>query len=144
MDIRSQVIEYLASHPYLHLATVDSRGNPAAHTVAYASEGATVYFITDSKSRKAVNIAANPIVSCAVDEPYESLDEIQGVQMSGRASVVKDKSEAMRISALMAMKFADFGRVPHNPRMVIIRIDPLEATFIDNTKGFGHRDRVKF
>lgn len=144
MDIRLQVIEYLASHPYMQLATVDPKGQPMAHTVAYASEGPTVYFITDAKSRKAKNMAANPSVAFVVDEDYSDLGEIRGVQILGRASVVKDKAQASRILALMAMKFPDFGKVPHNPSLVIFKVEPAEATFIDNTKGFGHRDTVKF
>ncbi len=54
--IKTKIIDYLAAHPYLRLATVTDSCAPQVHTVGYVSEDAIVYFVTDKKSRKATNI----------------------------------------------------------------------------------------
>lgn len=140
----AKITRYLASHLYLRLGTVTADCTPQVHTVGYVSEGCTAYFVTDRKSRKAENIQKNPAVSYSVDENYNDFMAIQGVQMEGRASLVTLETEAMKILDLMAQKFRDMENIPANPDLVIFRIKPSRAYFLDNTVSFGHRDMVEF
>jgi len=140
----AKITRYLASHLYLRLGTVTADCTPQVHTVGYVSEGCTAYFVTDGKSRKAENIQKNPAVSYSVDENYNDFMAIQGVQMEGRASLVTLETEAMKILDLMAQKFRDMENIPANPDLVIFRIKPSRAYFLDNTVSFGHRDMVEF
>lgn len=145
MDIIKAKIEvYLGNHPYLRLATVTENCTPQVHTVGYVSEGATVFFVTDSKSRKAENIYRNPAVSYAVDENYEDVIKIQGVQMEGTASLITMETEGIRILDLMARKFPGIENIPPNPNLVCFKIEPAIGYFLDNTVNFGHRDRVEY
>ena len=141
---QKNISAYLASHFYLRLGTVTVSCTPQVHTVGYLSEDCTVYFLTDKKSRKAGNISREPRVAYAVDENYEDLMAIRGVQMEGRASLVTLKTETMRLRDLIARKFAGMEKIPANPDLVIFKIEPTIGYFLDNTVAFGHRDKVEF
>lgn len=143
-SVKAKISRYLAGHFYLRLGTVTADCTPQVHTVGFVSEECKVYFVTDSKSRKAVNIQKNPAVSYSVDENYDDFLAIQGVQMEGRASLVILETEALRILDLMAQKFPDMEKIPANPDLVIFKIAPSRAYFLDNTVSFGHRDMVEF
>lgn len=142
--IKKKISAYLSAHPYLRLGTVNAHCAPQVHTVGYISEACTVYFVTDRKSRKAENICRNPAVSFAVDENYEDVTAIQGVQMEGTASLVTSETEAMRLIDSMAKKFPDMKDIPPNPDLVIFKVVPTRGYFLDNNVGFGHRDMVEF
>jgi len=142
--IKAQIIDYLTAHPYLRLATVTGDCTPQVHTVGYVSEDATVYFITDRKSRKAANIFKNPAVAYAVDENYEDVMTIQGIQMEGKASLITMETEAIRLLDLMAQKFPGLENMPPNPDLVFFKIEPTMGFFLNNTVAFGHRDMVEF
>ena len=142
--IKAKIIDYLAAHPYLRLATVTGDCTPQVHTVGYVSENAIVYFVTDRKSRKAANIFKNPAVAYAVDENYEDVMAIQGVQMEGKASLITMETEAIKLLDLMGQKFPELENIPPNPNLVFFKIEPFRGFFLDNTVDFGHRDMVKF
>ncbi len=141
-DVSKKISNYLASHPYLNLATVGDNGSPIAHTVGYASEGMTVYFMTDKNTRKAKNIRSNPSVAFTVDEDYTDLGIIQGVQMKGTAEQVSDGAVIDRILGIMTEKFPQIKEMPENPDYVFFKISPKEAYFLDNTVSFGHREQL--
>lgn len=143
-EIKQKIADYLSSHTHLRLATVTPEGKPLAHTVTYASEGATVYFISDKTTRKVQNIMRNPNVSYSVDENYQELQSIQGIQMQGIATIVSKKDEAEKAMGLLLKKFPQVTELPPNPNMVPVKVTPTEGRFIDNTRGFGHRDEIIF
>jgi general stress protein 26 len=143
-DVLKKITDYLASHPYLNLATVCPDNTPLAHTVGFASEGATVYFVTDRNSRKAKNITHNPSVAYTIDEDCTDLAKIQGVQMKGSAEPVSDKEVVGKILEMMNKKYPYMADLPQNPDYVFFKIEPIEAQFIDNTIEFGHRDSLTF
>ncbi len=143
-ETKQKVADYLSSHLYLNLATAGADGSPLAHTVAFVSEDATIYFITDKKTRKVKNIKSNPAVAFTVDEDYDNLSKIQGIQMTGRASLVTTASDAEKVMGMMVQKYPYMKELPENPDYVIFMVQPVEAQFIDNTAGFGHRDIVTY
>ncbi len=145
MDTCKKIISaYLGSHLYLRLGTVTVSGTPQVHTVGYVSEACVVYFATDRKSRKAENLLRNSAVAYAVDENYENIKTIQGVQVEGRASMVSKETEIVRILGLMAQKFPGLEDMQPNPDLVIFMVAPLRGYFLDNTFAFGHRSMAEF
>ena len=143
-DVKKKISQYLATHEYLTLATVSADGSPLAATVGYVSEGATVYFATRRQTRKAQNVQANPTVSYTVDEAYDDWMKIQGVQMIGRAEVLRDEDEVNRVMGLFLAKYPQMASMPPDFEMLLVRVAPLSGYFLDNTAGFGHRDGVDF
>jgi general stress protein 26 len=143
-DVEKKISDYLSSHLYLNLATVSPDGKPLAHTVGFANDGAIVYFVTDKKTRKANNINGNPNVAFTCDEDYTDLYSIQGVQMKGKAELETNGVVIEKIMGTMLQKFPQMKDMPENPDYVFFKITPLEGVFIDNTRGFGHREEITF
>jgi general stress protein 26 len=143
-EIKQHMADYLAEHRYMALATVGSTGKPMVHTVGYTSEGTTVYCATFKQSRKIHNILQNSSVAFVVDEDYDDLGSIKGIQMQGEASVLADPGEIQRVVGLIMMKFPQFANMGPNPDVVFFQVKPSKGFFIDYSKGFGHRDEVTF
>jgi uncharacterized protein YhbP (UPF0306 family) len=143
-DIKQRIIGYLASHKYLSMATVDADGKPVVHTMGYAPMGATVYCLTPKDTRKLRNIIGNQNVAYVVDEDYDQILHIKGVQMKGKASVLENGDEIQKAVKLIVRKFPEFAAMGPNPRVVIFKIEPEEGYFVDYSKGIGHSDRVRF
>ncbi|MCB2194086.1 MAG: pyridoxamine 5'-phosphate oxidase family protein, partial [Deltaproteobacteria bacterium] len=109
-QIKAEIETYLGdpSHLFLNLATVTAEGAPLARTVAFAADGATVYFGTSKDSRKIADITANPKVAYTVDQDqYDSFAEITGVQMEGTATVISDAQEIAKADKLYKAKFGE-------------------------------------
>ncbi len=143
-EIKQKISDYLKSHNVLTLATVTPDGKPLAHTVVYVSDGAAIYFGTYKDTRKAQNIIRNPSVAYTVDEDYPDWNKIQGVQMTGRAAILTDQAELGKIMKMYVEKFSAAADLPPDPGMVLIKVEPISGYFLNYTKGFGHRDEVKF
>jgi general stress protein 26 len=144
-EILKKIEEYLEGHEHLNLGTVTVEGKPVVHTLAYASAGATVYFITHKESRKAGNILKNPAVAYTVDQDnYENWSKIRGIQAMGTAGLVEEQDESKKASGLLMKKFPQMANLPPDPNMVIFKVEPTEIYYLDNTVSFGHRDQVEF
>lgn len=143
-QIKDNLIRYLESHAHLRLATVSDDGSPISHTVAYVSEGATVYFVTDRRSRKFANIMKESRVAYTVDEDYEDWTKIQGIQMEGEASILEGPNEIGPVMTMFMKKFPKMTSLPPDFEMGIVKIEPKEAYFLNNLISFGHREKISF
>jgi uncharacterized protein YhbP (UPF0306 family) len=144
-EIRQAISDYLASHRKMTLATVTLDGRPLAHTVEYVSDnGPLIYFATKKTTRKAQNIMKNANVSFAVDEDYDDWMKIQGVQVEGRATILSEEKDIQHAMDLFLKKFPFVAEFKPDPDMVLVQIVPVAGFFLDNTKGFAHRDEVRF
>jgi uncharacterized protein YhbP (UPF0306 family) len=142
-DIRSRISDYLKSHRKMTLATVTLDGRPLAHTVQYASDGATVFFGTLRTTRKAQNIVKNSHVSYAVDEDDDWM-QIRGVQIEGRASILTELKDIKHAMDLLIGKFPALADFPRSPDMIFVKIEPTAGFFPDYRKEFAHRDEIRF
>jgi len=142
--VNQKIVDYLGSHRKMTLATVTPEGHPMAHTVEYASQGATIYFATRKTTRKIQNILQNPQVAYAVDEDYDDWLKIQGVQMEGVATILADQDEIDEVAAVYLEKFPFVADFPPNPELVFVKVEPRRGFFLDYTKGFTHREAAVF
>lgn len=141
---KKKIVEYLASHRYLRLATVNPEGNPCTHTVRFVSEGSAVYFMSAKGTSKIQNILRRPRVAFNVDENYEDLNRIQGIQMKEIAEVIEDKEEEEKCRRMLRERFPQLRDILPVLEMAVVRITPVEANFLDNTVEFGYAERVVF
>lgn len=143
-DARQRALAYVERHNVLTLATAGPEG-PWAAAVFYASEGLRFVFLSSATTRHARNVAANPRVAATIQEDYRDWAEIKGVQLEGEARRL-DGDERQRAVALYARKFPVAGQdAPEPIARALERVDfyelvPLRLYFIDNSRGFGHRD----
>lgn len=142
-DVRQKVLDYLGRHRFMRLGTVTTDSTPMVHTVGYASDGLTVYFATDRRTRKIFNISRNPEVAYSIDEDYADVTKIQGIQMEGRATILTARADIDKAMELLVRKFPHMTKMPPEVEGALVRVEPTFGYFLDFTKGFTHRDRIE-
>ncbi|MCA9973630.1 MAG: pyridoxamine 5'-phosphate oxidase family protein [Anaerolineales bacterium] len=142
---RRRALAYLAAHRVLTLATSGPLGVWAA-AVFYVNDGFDLYFLSASHTRHAQNVAASPRVAATIQEDYADWPEIQGIQCEGTAELL---TGAARTHA-MAIYRAKYPFLREAPPVIATalekvgwyRLRPDRLYFVDNSRGFGHRDEI--
>ncbi|MBI4494188.1 MAG: pyridoxamine 5'-phosphate oxidase family protein [Chloroflexi bacterium] len=152
--LRAEALAYLEAHHTVTLATVGEEG-PWAAGLFYASEGFTLYFLSDPRTRHGRNLEANPRVAATIHEDYRDWRQIKGVQMEGTCQRVEGKLDQAKAVAVYLKKYPfvrDFlfkpqslsaGMASRVLSTVWYRVTPTRVLFIDNSKGFGNRREVE-
>jgi len=139
--LRAFVVDLLASHELLTLATLREDGWPQATTVAYVNEGLALFAATGAHAQKVLNIRRDPRVSLTVNGAKADWTRLQGLSMGATAAVLDSRSEVQRVARLMKKKFpslAEFSDPEHERGWAFLRIVPQVISTIDYTRGFGH------
>jgi len=149
-DLRETVRAYLAERYSLTLATNGSEG-PWAAGVYFASEGLTLYFLSDPASRHCQDIAGNQRVAAAIHEDYKNWREIRGIQLEGTAGPVAGANDLARAWEVYLAKFPFVRQFRVGDALEIMgravrarfyRLVPSRVFYLDNRKGFGHREEL--
>jgi PPOX class probable F420-dependent enzyme len=144
-DTEQFILDVLATHHILTLATVRDDGYPQATTVGYVHEGLTLYIGTFAQAQKVANIRRSPKVSLTIDRDYDDWSQIKGLSMGGTAEILTDPEAIARVAALFTAKFPQIAAlpVPIDPATVVfLKITPSVISMLDYTKGFGHTELV--
>ena len=154
LALRAETLAYLGAHNSMTLATVGEDA-PWAAGVFYVNRGFTLYFLSDPNSRHCVSLARSPRVGAAIHEDYFDWRDIKGIQLEGVASAVTGRWEQAQALAVYLAKFpyvASFlGRPLRLSKIEIggkkvsvklYKVAPEHIYFLDNSKGFSHRDEV--
>ncbi|MFA9460644.1 pyridoxamine 5'-phosphate oxidase family protein [Thiohalorhabdus sp. Cl-TMA] len=143
------ILDLLADHNILTLATVRPDGYPQAITVGYVNDGLTLYVGVGADSQKAANIAKDSRASLTVDRDYADWNKIKGLSMGGRAELVDDEAEIQRALDLMLKKFPQITELlgsdeslAEMDEMALIRITPEVISVLNYELGFGHTEMV--
>lgn len=145
-DARQRALDYIERHNVMTLATLGPDG-PWAAALFYASEGFRLIFLSAATTRHARNVAAHPRVAATIQEDYRDWQEIKGVQLEGDVRRL-EAAERDAAVARYARKFPITGeRAPEPIARALARVDfyalsPIRLYFVDNSRGFGHRDDV--
>ena len=155
-QLRRDLLDYLAAHNVMTIASCD-RNVPWAAAVFYASDEFELYFFSNPKSRHGGNMAANSIVSAAIHEDYSDWRAIRGIQLEGRAERLRSLKLQARFWQVYLRKFPFVKQFfPVEGEVVglggvikaklagvrLYRIVPRTVYYIDNTRGFGHREML--
>ena len=151
-QLRRDLLDYLAAHNVMTIASCD--GNvPWAAAVFYASDEFDLYFFSNPKSRHGGNMTANSIVSAAIHEDYSDWRAIRGIQLEGRAERLRSLKLQARFWEVYLKKFpfvkqfflagSAGGMLQKKLAGVrLYRIVPQTLYYIDNSRGFGHREML--
>ncbi|MFA6140320.1 MAG: pyridoxamine 5'-phosphate oxidase family protein [Hyphomicrobium sp.] len=144
-ELHRKVLDILAHHSNMSIATLRPDGFPQVTTVGYANDGLTIYFGCGAQSQKARNIAHDNRVSAAIDEDHENWGEIEGLSLGGTAARVTDPGEIAKANSLFTAKFPQVSAFTSEIRtaMDLYRVTPSVISVLDYTKGFGHTDLVR-
>jgi uncharacterized protein YhbP (UPF0306 family) len=145
--LRSEVLAFLAGHNVIHLGTV-ADGVPHVASLFYVNDGFTLYWVSDPATRHSRELAQSPRVAATIAPEYSSYKEIRGLQVVGRAARVEGLAGVTAGLFALAGKFSFFNEFVSGPvalverlgKATVYRFDIERIVFIDNTKGFGHKD----
>jgi PPOX class probable F420-dependent enzyme len=105
-----EIAALLARSRKVHLATIGKDGTPHLVTMYYVMQDGQITFWTYRTSQKAVNLAADPRITCLV-ERGEGYFDLCGVQVQGIARRIDDPAAVIgigrAIAAVMAGQAAD-------------------------------------
>jgi len=143
---RERALAYLQEHQVLTLATSGPDGVWAA-AVFYVNDGFDLYFLSAGHTRHASHITKNPRVAGTIQEDYAGWQEIKGIQFEGTVHLLTG-TQRKRAIALYWRKYpflADAGEAIEVALAGVnwYRVVPDRVYFIDNSQGFGHRERVR-
>ena len=144
-ELKRKILQLLAQHRKLTIATLRPDGWPQATTVGYGNEELTIYFLCGPDSQKAANLARDDRVSLTIDDDIGQVLTIEGLSMAGRAQVVTDPIEAERALQLMVKRYPPQEvplPMPNIADVRIFRVTPSVISVLDYSKGFGHTDLV--
>ena len=142
------VADYLAGHHVMTLATQGPDG-PWAAAVFYAGDGCSLIFLSSPNTRHCRNLAFDARCAATIQEDCRDWTQIKGIQLEGRVIELQGDEER-RAQALYGEKFPVVGPLAKVPPAIVkalakvrwYRLVPERLHFIDNSKGFGHRDEI--
>ena len=150
-QLKQQILNYMRTHNTMTLATCASE-IPWAATVFYASDDFELYFFSVPDSRHCQNLRANPRVAVTIQEDYKNWQEIKGIQLEGRITLVDSMTEKAKAMAVYARKYPEVIKLFTNPssgvfykaflKVKFYRVSPEKVFYIDNAEGFGKRQEL--
>ncbi len=140
------ILDILANHYFLTLATVRDDGYPQATTVAYANNGLKIYFLTGSECQKVHNLKRCNKISLTVDREYEDWHQIKGLSMGGIAAVLSEPDEIKKAIACLEAKFPQMhewiSAIEDMSSYAFVEITPQVISVLNYAKGFGHTELI--
>ncbi len=168
-ELRQTVLAFLQQHHVMTLATqgaaaaagdtdgddgdsgdsVNTDSGPWAAAVFYAHDATTLYFLSSARSRHARDLARDARVAVSIQSQPADWKDIRGIQLQGQA-VQLEGAERLAAMARYGLRFPIVGNLARAPAAIVqafakvswYRVDAKYLFFIDNSKGFGHRDRL--
>lgn len=152
MDERALATEidaFLSAH---HVVTIATSAGDAAHAASlmYAHEDFVLYWVSDPDTRHSREIEANSQVAATVAPDYTDFKAIRGLQIAGLAARLTAPREIERARTRMEQRYAFLRVLAHGPEALRAASAKAEyyalrsqrITFIDNTRGFGHKETL--
>jgi PPOX class probable F420-dependent enzyme len=103
-----EVAALLAESRKVHLATIGRDGTPHLVTMYYVLIDGLITFWTYRASQKALNLAADPRITCLVESGKQYFD-LRGVQVQGVVRRIDAPSAVVRIGRLISGVAAGAG-----------------------------------
>jgi uncharacterized protein YhbP (UPF0306 family) len=127
------------------LATNGPEGLWAA-AVFYVNDGFGLTFLSAGHTRHARNLTAVPHIAATIQEDYRDWQQIRGVQLEGRVSLLTDVSRETAIANYL-QKYPFLGQADAKMQNALAKVNwyllqPERFYFIDNSLGLGHRDEI--
>lgn len=141
---KQAALAYAQSHSVMTLATHGPLGLWAA-ALFYASDQFDFYFLSAGHTRHAQNIAASPQTAATIQENYRDWPAIRGIQLEGETALLTGAEREAAI-ALYRQKYPFVADDPALQaafqRVNWYRLRPTALYYLDNSRGFGHRDQI--
>lgn len=144
----AEVEAFLACHHVMSLATQGPEG-PWAAAVFYAMDCDSLIFLSSPSTRHALNLERDPRCAATIHDDTGDWKAVKGIQLDGRVFRLEG-AEAMQARERYAQKHTLLGTGAEMPPAIVealakvawYRLRPARLYFIDNARGFGHREAV--
>jgi uncharacterized protein YhbP (UPF0306 family) len=133
LAVPQHVIDYVAGHDILTLATASSAGEPHVATFLYVNDGLLLFVWMRAQARTARHLEENPSVAFTIDEQAASWRDARAVQGIGQCHVVTGAEIAL-VADLFGRKYPDLGQ-GSTASIMFFRIAPTELGFVDSATG---------
>jgi len=149
--LRAEIEAFLSTHHTVTLATVDDEGGPHAACVLYAPDGLSLLWMSDTDTRHSRHIEARRRVTATVAPDYADFRAIRGLQIFGTARRLSQSDELAQARRKMVLRYGFLASLANGPAALraafdkagFYRLEPRRITWIDNTKGFGHKETLE-
>ncbi len=131
----ARLLRLIGRRTVAHLATVSAAGRPHSATVLYAAVGTTLYVSTDTGSRKARNIGANPYVGISIPVRRLPVGPPSSIQFQARATLLaRDDDEISALAAAGRLDAVTGHGELEREEACFVRIEPVARV---HTYGLG-------
>ena len=146
--LRADADAYLASHHVMTLATQGLEG-PWASAVFYAMDGSSLIFLSAPTTRHARNLEQDARCAAAIQDDTGDWKAVKGMQIEGRVQRL-DGPAALLARERYAERHALVSPAAAMPPAIAealakvgwYRLLPTRMYYIDNSRGFGHREEI--
>ncbi|WP_420629097.1 pyridoxamine 5'-phosphate oxidase family protein [Candidatus Leptofilum sp.] len=144
-DPKQLALDYLATHQVMTLATNGAEGLWAA-AVFYVNDGFDLVFLSAGHTRHVRNFTAVPHIAATIQEDYQDWQQIKGIQLEGKVSLLMNVSRETSIARYL-QKYPFLANADARMQNALAKVNwyclrPERLYFIDNSLGLGHRDEV--
>ncbi len=109
-------------------------------------------WLSEPTARHSRELEANSRVAATVAPDYSDFATIKGVQITGTARRIMAKDKRRQYLALLEARYSFLRQLAvgtlelreAHAQSAVYRLKPLRMVFIDNTKGFGHKETLEF
>ncbi len=140
-DIRPVIQQFLETHSTLALSTINAASQPETAPVFYVSDDRfNLYWLSATHVSHSVNIAAHPQTSGCIYPTIWEWQEIVGLQVRGKASVVSDERVREQILLIYLRKFQlppSFDAAIATSTLYVLR--PSWLRWVNNSVKFGYK-----
>jgi uncharacterized protein YhbP (UPF0306 family) len=142
MSALSRIVDFLARHNTLTLATIGPEGDVHAAAVFYAhAPDLRLIFLSEPGSRHCQHIASHPQVAVTIHADGQRWQHITGVQLHGRAEMAGPDARDIYLARFPFVYLARTGPLARAMKKVeFYQIVPTWIRLIDNRLGFGHKE----
>jgi uncharacterized protein YhbP (UPF0306 family) len=134
-SVPQNVLDFLAEHKKLTLATASTAGVPRAAAFMFVNDGPVLYFWTRPETTTAKHIEQNPVVSFSIDDYVDDWTKLKGVQGAGECRPLLNAKEIVNVVRLFAEKYPAAQAGSRTTNISFFRISPTQMQFLDNTAG---------
>lgn len=119
----AEAAAFMASQRTLQVATLGHDGFPHVAPMWFVVEDGRIVFRSFTKSQKIVNLQRDPRLTVLLEDG-EAYDALRGLMIKGRARLVDDRDEVLRLYGKVSVRYTMPGVDPES-----LDDDALEAMF---------------
>ena len=138
-------LDYLQQRQVMTLATTGPEGVWAA-AVFYVNRGFDLFFLSAGHTRHGRNLALSSRAAAAIHKDDVAWTAVQGIQLEGDVQLLQGEERQTAVT-LYRQKFTFLTQSPPVIQTALAQVNwyrlrPDRLYFVDNSKGFGHRDEI--